>query len=125
MKAIISQKLNELNRNNQIRCDAGCDKLFPISIQSEDIGEVAEYGQVSRRYIECPHCGQQYNAGFVNEEVDRLFSENRVLSQQGIKTSQETKLFKYNKKRGTLLMKRIKVAWFKERKPDADKRIDL
>lgn len=108
MKARLAKEKHTFNAN-AIPCNTGCGKTFAANRNKEDLGELAGFGQVSREYMQCPHCGEQYNVGFINAEVEKLIQQNVVLSQ--VHTKEARAQYRSKKIKGIKLMDRIEAAW--------------
>ncbi|MGP9043356.1 hypothetical protein [Cytobacillus kochii] len=76
-----------------IQCDK-CNKEFPIStIATED--EQLLSNNVTRHYISCPSCGEQYTSYFLDDSMREIQEEiRRLKNKQELTTKQKNKLMR-------------------------------
>lgn len=108
MKSRIPDEYKPFNAN-AIPCHKGCGKTFSANRNEEHLGELGDFGAVTRVYMECPHCSEQYNVGFINLEVETMITDNVALSK--IKTKEARANFRRNRKKGIKIMDQIEAAW--------------
>lgn len=110
MKARLTDQSAVRNSLQKVYCtNPECGEDFKVNVIEENLGHVGHFGEVNRKYMLCPHCGTEYNFGFINDAVREYLEMNESLLQNP--TLNSHKKIKSNKTKGMKISDRIQRYW--------------